>query len=265
MTYYQQLNISPDASAQQIKEAYRKLAFEFHPDRNAGDQSAADKMKALNEAYAVLSNPQKRRQYDALYQHYGDNASERFRQSCSEQEIFRGSDVHQIFEEMARSFGLRGFDEIFKDFYGSGYHRFEFRQPGIFGKGIFFGTPFSGLGRGAKGPGLFGALAGALLNRYIGAAIPKRGGDLHDTIIIQPELAEQGGPYAYLHRQRDKKLVVQIPARVRHGQTIRLTGMGKAGQQGAQSGDLLLRIQVRTSLMKRLKGLVGLTDSGLGK
>jgi DnaJ-class molecular chaperone len=261
MTYYQQLNISPDASSQQIKEAYRKLAFEYHPDRHAGDPSAADKMKAINEAYAVLSNPEKRRRYDALYQHYGDNASERFRQSCSEQEIFRGSDVHQIFEEMARSFGLRGFDEIFKDFYGSGYHRFEFRQPGVFGKGIFFSGPFAGLGGGAKRSGVFGSLAGAFLNRYLGAALPKQGGDLLDTIVIQPELAEQGGPYAYHHRQRDKKLVIHIPARVHHGQTIRLAGMGKTGQHGAQSGDLFLRIQIRTPLINRLKRLVGLADS----
>ena len=265
MTYYQQLNISPDASTQQIKEAYRKLAFENHPDRHAGDPSAADKMKAINEAYAVLSDPEKRRRYDALYQHYGDNASERFRQSCSEQEIFRGSDVQQIFEEMARSFGLRGFDEIFRDFYGSGYHRFEFRQPGVFGKGVFFGGPITGLGRGAKSPGVFGALAGAFLKKCLGAAIPRQGGNLFDTIAIQPELAEQGGPYAYFHRQRGKKLVVHIPAHVRQGQSIRLTGMGKTGQHGAQSGDLFLRIQIRTPLINRLKRLVGLADSKAGK
>ena len=140
MTYYQQLDVPPEASARQIKEAYRRLAFEFHPDRNADDSGAAEKMKAINEAYAVLSNPEKRRQYDAMYQRYGEGANERFRQSFSEQDIFNGSDIQHIFEEMARSFGLRGFDEIFKDFYGQGYRSFEFRRPGVFGKGFIFGA-----------------------------------------------------------------------------------------------------------------------------
>ena len=263
MTYYEQLNVPSDASAQQIKEAYRKLAFEYHPDRNTGDPLAADKMKAINEAYAVLSNPEKRHRYDALYRDYGDSASEHFRQSFSQQDIFRGSDIHQIFEEMARSFGLRGVDEIFKDFYGKGYHSFEFRQPGVFGKGVFFGGPLFSRGSDAKKGGLLGMLGHKMLNNIFRLYLPQRGRDLVDTIVIHPDLAKVGGPYAYFHRQRGKKLVVHVPAGVRHGQTIRLAGMGKTGSHGAESGDLFLRVQIKAPFIEKLKRLVGLNGPAL--
>jgi len=196
MTYYQQLNVPPEASAQEIKEAYRRLAFEYHPDRNADDSSAAEKMKAINEAYAVLSNAEKRRQYDALYQRYGDGASTQFRQSFSEQDIFKGSDIHHIFEEMARSFGLRGFDEIFKDFYGQGYRSFEFRQPGLFGKGFIFGAPSSPKRGESRQEGLLGGFARNMLHKLLGVYLPQRGSDLQDGITLQPELARLGGPFA---------------------------------------------------------------------
>jgi curved DNA-binding protein CbpA len=62
--YYEVLSIAPDASAEEIKEAYRKLAFQYHPDRNPASQDASKKMKEINEAYAILSDPTKRREYD---------------------------------------------------------------------------------------------------------------------------------------------------------------------------------------------------------
>ncbi len=261
MTYYQQLNVPPEASAQQIKEAYRRLAFEYHPDRNTGDPSAAEKMKAINEAYAVLSNPGKRRQYDALYQRYGDGASEQFRQSFTQQDIFKGSDIHHIFEEMARSFGLRGFDEIFKDFYGQGYRSFEFHQPGLFGKGFIFGTPVGAKRSESRHEGLLGAFARNILNKVMGLYLPQRGADLQDGISLQPELARSGGPFAYFHRRLGKKLVVHIPAGVRDGQVIRLNGMGKAGSHGAPPGDLLLKVRIKTPLLKKLKSMVRAGDA----
>jgi curved DNA-binding protein CbpA len=62
--HYEVLRIAPDASAAEIKEAYRKLAFLYHPDRNEAGQDASKKMKEINEAYDILSDPIKRREYD---------------------------------------------------------------------------------------------------------------------------------------------------------------------------------------------------------
>jgi len=108
--YYQILGVDRKASQQQIKSAYRRLAFEYHPDRNKDTPAAAARMKEINESYAVLSDPQKRTQYEALWQTYGSSACGQFRQAYSEQDIFRGSDIHQIFEQISKAFGLRGFD-----------------------------------------------------------------------------------------------------------------------------------------------------------
>jgi curved DNA-binding protein len=125
--YYKILGVSREATPKQIKEAYRNLAFQYHPDRNGGSAEAVERMKQINEAYAVLSDPAKRRQYDGFRQTYGDSAYNRFRDGYSEEDIFRGSDINQIFEELSRAFGFRGFEDVFKEAYGSGYRTFEFR------------------------------------------------------------------------------------------------------------------------------------------
>ena len=136
--YYQILGVDRNADAKKIKDAYRELAFKYHPDRNEKNPDSTDMMKRVNEAYAVLSNPQKRREYDAMRTRFGDRAYGEFRNAYTEKDIFSGSDVHQMFEEMARSFGLRGFDSIFSDFYGPGYQRFEFKGHGLHGKGFIY-------------------------------------------------------------------------------------------------------------------------------
>ncbi|MDH3996466.1 MAG: DnaJ domain-containing protein, partial [Desulfobulbaceae bacterium] len=66
MDYYEVLGIKKDSSAQDIKKAYRKLAMKYHPDRNKGDKEAEEKFKKLSEAYAVLSDPEKRKEYDTF-------------------------------------------------------------------------------------------------------------------------------------------------------------------------------------------------------
>ncbi len=255
--YYEELSVQRDASDQEIKAAYRKLAFEFHPDRNKSE-TAAERMKAVNEAYAVLSDPAKRQQYDLLYQQYGDGARTQFRQSYSDQDIFNGSDIQQIFEEMARGFGLRGFEDIFKDFHGQGGQRFEFRHTGRRSNGFIFNTP-----GGHGGPdkqlenGVVGRFARKILRKLTGLYFPQQGVDLRDEIVLQPEFAFEGGPYAYYHRAREKKLVVQIPKGVRDGQLIRLNGMGEEGTHGAQPGDLLLRVKIKTPWINKIKELLG--------
>jgi curved DNA-binding protein len=88
-------------------------------------------MKALNEAYATLSDPVKRGEYDSLRKMCGSSAYEGYRQAHSQEDIFRGSDIEQIFQEFSRSFGFRNADEIFREFYGSGFRSYEYNRSGI--------------------------------------------------------------------------------------------------------------------------------------
>lgn len=262
--YYQILGVSKSADNGEIKEAYRKLAFEYHPDRNKDNPQASEKMKIVNEAYAVLSDASKRKEYDALRQRYGDSAYGQFRQQYSEEDIFSGSDINTIFEEMAKSFGFRGHQDIFREFYGPGFRRFEFRRPGLFASGFFF---FGSLNRG-RGPqgqlphkGYLGNLFRALLEKATGAQLPEDGADRHDVIDLTPEQAVNGGPYAYYLRNKSKKLVVKVPARVKEGQKIRLAGMGEAGKGGARPGDLYLKVRIKQPLLRKVKQMI----SGLGR
>lgn len=256
--YYQTLGVPKKASVDQIKDAYRKLAFKYHPDRTR-EAGNADRMKQINEAYAVLSNSTKRREYDSLRDQFGAGAYNHFRQTYSQRDIFQGSNINQIFEEMARSFGLRGFDQIFKEFYGDGMRTFQYRRPGLFAGGfIFSGRPGRRLNAGrVLSPKGSGRLIGYLFNKITGLTVPQKGRDITDTIVLSPEEALQGGPYAYYHWKKAKKLVVKIPPGIREGQKIRLTGQGETGQRGGELGDLYLDVRIKTPLAEKIKATLG--------
>lgn len=108
--YYEVLGIDSNADEAAIKKAYRNLAMKYHPDRNPGDAQAVEKMKEINEAYAILSDVEKRRLYD-IYGHAG-------LEGYTQEEIFRGVDFSSLFRE----FGLRDFfgfgDSLFDTFFG---------------------------------------------------------------------------------------------------------------------------------------------------
>lgn len=253
--YYRTLGVDPQAPLRQIKSAYRRLAFEHHPDRNRDRPASAEAMKRINEAYAVLSNPAKRREYDSLRQQFGSSAHHQYRSAHTERDIFSGSDINTVFEEMSRAFGLRGFEDSFRDFYGHDYQRFEFRRPRVSVRGFVLRRSF---GHGLQSPmstaadGPFNRIARAALRRLTGIELPERGADIHDRIELYPAFADVGGPYAYYLRERSKKLVVKIPAGVRTGQRIRLVGMGHMGKGGEEPGDLLLEVRLRRPLLQRL-------------
>ncbi len=104
--YYEVLGVQKNASKEQIKDAYRKLAMQFHPDRNK-EVGAEEKFKEISEAYAVLSDDQKRQQYDQLG-HSG------FDQRYTSEDIFRGADFDSIFRDI-------GFGDLFRSFFGGGF------------------------------------------------------------------------------------------------------------------------------------------------
>jgi len=137
--YYEILGVSKDASQADIKKAYRNLARKYHPDRNPGNREAAERMKEINEAYAVLSNPEKRQEYDWHSKQYGSYARDRFRQTYTQQDIFKDSDINWIFDEISSLFGGRDFEKVFRDLYGNEYETFEFSRqgPGFLFRGTF--------------------------------------------------------------------------------------------------------------------------------
>ena len=111
--YYEVLGVPRNASKDQIKDTYRKLAMQFHPDRNKSPE-AEEKFKEISEAYAVLSDDEKRQQYDALG-HAG------FDQRYTREDIFRGADFDSIFRDL-------GFGDLFRAFFGGGGFGGEFRE-----------------------------------------------------------------------------------------------------------------------------------------
>jgi molecular chaperone DnaJ len=108
--FYEVLGVSRDANKDQIKDSYRKLAMQFHPDRNKSPE-AEEKFKQISEAYAVLSDDQKRQQYDTL-------GKQGFDQRYTEEDIFRGADFNDIFSNM----GGGGFNDIFRMVFGGGFN-----------------------------------------------------------------------------------------------------------------------------------------------
>ncbi|MCS3923213.1 molecular chaperone DnaJ [Methanosalsum natronophilum] len=112
--YYEILGLSKDASAEDIKKAYRKLAMKYHPDRNK-EADSEDKFKEISEAYAVLSDPEKRKKYDQ-FGHAGINGQ------YTEEDIFRNADFGDIFGEMG------GLGDIFDMFFGGGGARSRRRR-----------------------------------------------------------------------------------------------------------------------------------------
>ena len=205
--YYKILGVSKTATDDAIKKAYRKLAMKYHPDRNKDDKTAESKFKDISEAYAVLSNKEKRQQYDMF-------GSEGFQNKFSQEDIFRDFDFGSIFSEFG--FGGRGRGSFGNIFGGMGGNSFR-------GSGSPFSGAFSGRPQPIKGKDIIYELS---IN-------------LEDTIENSEKLI------AY-HRDNSsqEKISVKVPAGISTGKKLRLTGKGNPGINGGPQGDLYIQIRV---------------------
>lgn len=217
--YYKILGVEKSASQDEIKKAYRKLALKYHPDRNKDDKTAEERFKEVGEAYAVLSDIEKRKQYDTF-------GSTDFRQRYSQEDIFQGSDISDILREM----GLGG------DFFA--------RFSGGRGGGRGFRTYTFGGGRPAGGPGMGGFDFDQAYGGY-GPGMAK-GTDLVYELPVSLAETLLGATKMVSYRRggQMERVSVKIPPGISTGQKLRLSGKGEPGPQGAPAGDLFIRVRV---------------------
>jgi curved DNA-binding protein len=214
--YYETLGVPRDASSEDIRRAYRRLAREYHPDVNK-DPGAEDRFKEVSEAHAVLSDPEKRARYDRL------GPSWRAGQDVSGASGFGGfgpggggGGGGGGFDDVRVEFGEGGFSDFFEDLFGAG------RRGGA------------------------GARAGQ-------GGSSRRGSDHVADLELSLEEAARGGPRTVTFAD-GREYEVNVPPGVRDGQRIRLAGEGGEGPGGGPSGDLYLRVHIRPHPRFRLDG-----------
>lgn len=253
--YYQILGVPRDAKPDAVKKAYRKLAAKFHPDVNK-DKGAEDKFKEINEAYEVLSDPEKRKLYDELGSNW--QAGQEFRPPPGWEQQFRPGSGERVRARGPHGAGPQGAAEFyvgdFSDFFealfgGGGFGAGGFRQARGFGRGFE--------GAGGEGPGA------EFFRQARGGGSMK--GDTHEAeLAISIVEAINGArkrislssmqPGEAASEPKVKTYDVTVPAGSTDGTVIRLAGQGGAGVGGGASGDLLLRIRVMPDETYSLKG-----------
>ena len=245
--YYKILGVPENASEEEIKRAFRKLAFKHHPDTNPGNEKQAEeKFKELNEAFGVLGNKHKRQHYD--FARKGQFASAGYDTGSggfqySQQDIFRDTFANQAtFDELSRMFAQAGlrFDQDFLDrvfFQGSGVVFQFFTYPGGASQTPYQGQyPYTGVS--TYKPGLierFLSRIAAKIGKYVLSKLfgtqyeplPEHNLDLHVELKISPAEAAAGGEkqVTYKRSNKTKRLMVKVPAGVKPGTKIRLRGM----------------------------------------
>jgi curved DNA-binding protein len=210
--YYETLGVSKNATEDEIKSAFRKLARKYHPDVAKDKKAAEEKFKQINEAYEVLSDPEKRKKYDQL----GANWNQPGGFQPPPEWGGQPGGFYQWNTDGGRGvefeFGGTGFSDFFEAFFGGG-----------------------------RGRSAFGGFGGR-------EATAERGADVEADILVTLEEALHGSSRAVSLRRagsnKVEKYQVKIPRGVHEGQRIRLAGQGEAGARGGKSGDLFLRVRL---------------------
>ncbi len=271
--YYRILGVPDNANQEEVKKAFRRLAFKYHPDTNPGNEKQAEeRFKEINEAYGVLRDKSKQQQYDFARKAplAGVSYDTRYRGfQYSQQDIFRDIFSNQaMFDELSRMFAQAGlrFDQDFLNrtfFKGSGFvfqfftsHRGASTRAYRFGDWTTYQQPYPDTRLSTYKPSLLQRLLskitvsiGSYIIRKLFASqyepLIKPDLDLHIELELSPTEAATGGekPVIYKRGKKPKQLLVKIPAGVKSGTKIRLKGMGIIDDKKA--GDLYLHIKVK--------------------
>lgn len=233
--YYQILGVGKNATQEEIKKAYRSLAMKYHPDRNpGGEKEANEKFKEINEAYEVLGDPEKRKQYD-MFGTVGTG------------DIWGSPFTQAGFEEVMRDFGRGGlgFDflkDIFDGFeFSSRPDRVEFRTNRPSGKAFYGHVPLEDILGDLLGTKQRGRRRYA--EKPFGEAFQqaREDNDIHEHITISSEKARRGVKLEYKRGKR--KIQITIPQGVKGGEKIRYRGARL--RLDGQPGDLYVHIEVK--------------------
>jgi curved DNA-binding protein len=260
--YYATLGVGPEATEEEIRRAYRRLALEWHPDRNPGSPRAGERFREISEAYAVLIDPAKRRAYE---QARGAGAPGDFGPSREDvfRDLFADPRASAIFEELARELGRMGLRVDRRDF-----ERTLFGGRVVVTGGVFVISPLTAAGtlwrlgraalRGARAadraeptpalpPGGLLDRALAVGRRLLGLPARTAAGSADVTFPLRLTPAEAGhGARKRVTLRRgdgDDEVVVTVPAGIRAGTRLRLRGKGRPREGGAR-GDAYLVVEV---------------------
>ena len=217
--YYAALGVPKTATEQDIRTAYRGLARQHHPDVNPNNKQAEEKFKQINEAYEVLSDPEKRKKYDELGARWQERQQRRPSGGQVRPEDFAG------FAAGARG-GRRQYRTASED---------DLRD-------LFDGvSPFSDFFETFFGGGQAGQAGGA-------RRAPRRGGELEAPVEVTLDEAYRGTTRQFAIQTPDgqtRRIDMTIPPGVTDGSRVRLSGQGQPGQAGGPAGDLYLVVTVR--------------------